>query len=76
MTYSTQGRQSVTLPQGIRFPMRPASLNAFVLVCHGWRSPHRTVDPRPSASAGWLWPLFRSTRPLERGRTVVLMGQW
>ena len=67
MTYRTQGRQSATLPHGIRFPTKAPSLNALLVVCHGWRSPAREpVVPKASAPGGWFSPLLRWARPMRR----------
>lgn len=67
MTYQTQGRQSVTLPGGIRFPTKATPLNALLVVAYGWRSPARAVVERMRSAPGrWLNPLSRWTRPTRR----------
>ncbi len=73
--YSTQGRQSATLPQGWRPAPKVPALNALVVVCHGWNNPKRERAPKQPAKPGyWLAPLYRWARPVARGRYVTLMG--
>lgn len=67
MAYATQGRQSVTMPGGIRFPSKAAPLNALLVVAYGWRSPARAVVVRMATAPGrWISPLLSWTRPMRR----------
>lgn len=67
MAYKTCGRISVTLPQGIRFPIKPPCLNALKVVCYGWRTPARALVGRRQAAPGaWINPLRSWTRPCRR----------
>jgi hypothetical protein len=67
MAYATQGRRSVTLPNGITIPAKAAPLNALLVVCHGWGK--RSLDAcrrSPAVPGRWVSPLFRWTRPVRR----------
>jgi hypothetical protein len=67
MTWKTQGTSSATMRSGITPEYSRASLNALLVVCHGWLTPDRLPISFPS---GRLYP----NRVLSSGgiRYVVL----